>query len=235
MSYILNTEADRQAMLAAIGVKSIDELLAQIPAELQLKRELKIPPALTEVELTAHVGQLAAKNTASGQKACFLGGGSYDHFVPAVVDYVASRGEFYTSYTPYQAEASQGNLQAFFEYQTLITQLTGMDVANASLYDGGSASVEAVLMCIHATGRQGRVVVPSSVHPEYRQILETYLANLDTNLVTIGTPDGTVDPNELAKALTDDTACVFVQHPNFFGCLEDMEAVVKATHERGAL
>jgi glycine dehydrogenase subunit 1 len=235
MPYILNTPADQQAMLAAIGVKSIDELLAQIPAELRLNRDLQIPPALSELELTAHVGQLAARNVACGQKACFLGGGSYDHFVPAVVDYVASRGEFYTSYTPYQAEASQGNLQAFFEYQTLITQLTGMDVSNASLYDGGSAATEAVLMCIHATGRQGRVVTAASVHPEYRQILHTYLANLETELVTVGTPIGTVDPNQLAAALTDDTACVFVQHPNFFGCLEDMQSLVNAAHERGAL
>src|SRR5579871_2559900 len=159
MSYILNTPADQQAMLEAIGVNSIDDLFAQIPAELRLARELNIPPALSELELTAHLGQLAARNTACGQKVCFLGGGSYDHFVPAVVDYVASRGEFYTSYTPYQAEASQGNLQAFFEYQTLITELTGMDVANASLYDGGSAAAEAVLMAISTTGRHGRVVV----------------------------------------------------------------------------
>ncbi|HTQ39370.1 MAG TPA: aminomethyl-transferring glycine dehydrogenase subunit GcvPA [Pirellulales bacterium] len=235
MSYILNTPADQQAMLEAIGVKSIDELFAQIPAELRLNRELNIPPALSELELTAHLGQLAARNVACGQKVCFLGGGSYDHFVPAVVDYVAGRGEFYTSYTPYQAEASQGNLQAFFEYQTLITQLTGMDVANASLYDGGSAATEAVLMCIHATGRQGRVVVPASVHPEYRQILQTYLANLETELVTVGTPEGTVNSHELAAALTDDTACVFVQHPNFFGCLENVQSLVKAAHERGAL
>jgi glycine dehydrogenase subunit 1 len=235
MSYILNTPADQKSMLEAIGVKSIEELLEQIPGELRLKRDLAIPAALSEVELTAHVGQLAARNVACGQKACFLGGGSYDHFVPAVVDYVASRGEFYTSYTPYQAEASQGNLQAFFEYQTLITQLTGMDVANASLYDGGSAATEAVLMCIHATGRQGRVVVPASVHPEYRQILETYLANLETELVTVGTPEGTVDPHELAAAVTYDTACVFLQHPNFFGCLEDVAALVKVAHERGAL
>src|SRR5262249_25980241 len=154
MSYILNTPADQQAMLAAIGVNSIDELFAQIPADLKLKRELNIPPALSELELTAHVGELAARNAACGQKVCFLGGGSYDHFIPAVVDYVAGRGEFYTSYTPYQPEASQGNLQAFFEYQTLICQLTGMDVSNASLYDGGSAATEPGLMCMHATHRQ---------------------------------------------------------------------------------
>lgn len=235
MSYILNTPADQQAMLAAIGVSSIDELFAQIPAELQLNRALKIPPELSELELTAHVGQLAACNTACGQKVCFLGGGSYDHFIPAVVDYVAGRGEFYTSYTPYQPEASQGNLQAFFEYQTLICQLTGMDVSNASLYDGGSAATEAVLMCMHVNNRHGRVVTAASVHPEYRQILQTYFANLDTKVVTVGAPNGTVEPNELAAELTDDTACVLLQHPNFFGCPEDMDALVKAVHERGAM
>ncbi len=235
MAYILNTPADQRAMLDAIGAASIDELFALIPAELRINRELNIPPALTELELTAHVGALAAKNVAAGQKACFLGGGSYDHFVPAVVDYVGSRSEFYTSYTPYQPEASQGNLQAFFEYQTLICQLTGMDVSNASLYDGGSAATEAVLMCMHATGRQGRVVTAASVHPEYRQILQTYFANFDTKLVTVGTPEGMIDPNELAAAITDDTACVLIQQPNFFGCLEDMEALAKAAHERGAM
>ena len=190
MPYILNTPADQQAMLDAIGVGSIDELFASIPPELRFKGDLQIPPALSEMELTAHVAQLAERNVACGQKVCFLGGGSYDHFIPAVVDDVAARGEFYTSYTPYQPEASQGNLQAFFEYQTLITQLTGMDVSNASLYDGGSAAAEAVLMAMHATGRSGRVVTAASVHPEYRQILHTYLANLDVELVTVGTPDG---------------------------------------------
>ncbi len=235
MSYLLNTPADQQAMLEAIGLKSIDDLFAQIPAELRLNRDLNIPSALSELELSNYVGQLAATNVACGQKVCFLGGGSYDHFVPAVVDHMAGRGEFYTSYTPYQPEASQGNLQAFFEYQTLICQLTGMDVSNASLYDGGSAATEAVLMCMHATGRQGRVVTAATVHPEYRQILQTYFDNFDTKLITIGTPQGTIDPNELVKSLTDDTACILVQHPNFFGCLEDMDALVKAAHERGVM
>jgi glycine dehydrogenase subunit 1 len=235
MAYILNTPADQRAMLDAIGVGSIEELFAQIPADLRLNRPLNIPPALSEIELTAHVGGLAAKNTSCSQNVCFLGGGSYDHFVPAVVDYVASRGEFYTSYTPYQPEVSQGNLQVFFEYQTLIAELTGMDISNASLYDGGSAATEAVLMCMHANGRQGRVVTAASVHPEYRQILKTYLENLGTELVTVGTPQGTIDPNELAKALTDDTACVLLQQPNFFGCIEEMEALAKAAHDRGAM
>lgn len=235
MSYILNTPADQRAMLEAIGIGSLEQLFEQIPAELRLNRELRIPPALSELELTAHLAELAGQNTACGQKVCFLGGGSYDHFVPAVVDYVASRGEFYTSYTPYQPEVSQGNLQAFFEYQTLIAQLTGMEVSNASLYDGGSAATEAALMCMTVTGRHGRIVTAASVHPEYRQILETYFANLETELVTVGTPEGTIDPHDLAAALTDDTACVLIQHPNFFGCLEDMDAMVQATHERGAL
>jgi glycine dehydrogenase subunit 1 len=200
-----------------------------------LKRPLDIPPALGELELTAHLSQLAARNTSAEQKVCFLGGGSYDHFIPAVVDTLAGRGEFYTSYTPYQPEASQGNLQAFFEYQTLITQLTGMDVSNASLYDGGSAAVEAALMCIAATKRHGRVVTAASVHPEYRQILATYLRCLDVELVTIGTPEGTIEPEDLVSALNDRTACALIQHPNFFGCLEDVETLARITHDAGAM
>ena len=222
-------------MLEAIGIGSLDELFASVPAELRLKRPLAIPPALGEMELTSHLEALAAKNSPAGSKVCFLGGGSYDHFIPAIVDYVASRGEFYTSYTPYQPEVSQGNLQVFFEYQTLITQLTGMDVSNASLYDGGSAAAEAVLMAASATGRHGRIVVAGSVHPEYRQVLATYLANLDTELVTVETPGGVLPLDKLAAALTPDTACVLIQHPNFFGCLEAVDDIVAAAHAAGAL
>ena len=235
MPYIANTPEDQRAMLEAIGAASIDELFAQIPADLQLNRPLAIPPALTEIELTQHMSRLAAKNDCAEEKVCFLGGGSYDHFVPAIVDVVGSRSEFYTSYTPYQPEASQGNLQVFFEYQTMITRLTGMDVSNASLYDGGSAATEAVLMAIHATGRTGRVVTARSVHPEYRQILETYLLNIGVELVTVGTPDGVIDPAELAAEINKDTACVLIQHPNFFGCLEDVEAIGKLAHDAGAM
>ena len=222
-------------MLEAIGVPSIDELFAQIPADLRLRRELNIPSALTEIELTAEMTRLANANVPAGEKVCFLGGGSYDHFIPAVVDTIASRGEFYTSYTPYQPEASQGNLQAFFEYQTLFTELTGMDVSNASVYDGGSAATEAVLMAITVTKRHGQVVVAASVHPEYREILQTYLANLDIGLLTVGTPEGALSPEDLAGAVNQDTACVLVQQPNFFGCLEDMQTLAKVTHEAGAL
>jgi glycine dehydrogenase subunit 1 len=234
MPYFPNTDSDRQAMLEAIGAASVDDLLAMIPAKLRMSRDLCVPPGLGELELTAHMAELAGQNTPATQAACFLGGGSYDHFIPAVVDMVSSRGEFYTAYTPYQPEASQGSLQAFFEYQTLIAQLTGMDVSNASLYDGGSAVAEAVLMAMHTTGRS-RVVMAESVHPEYRQVVATYLANLGVDLVTLETPTGAIAVAELAAAVDDQTACVLVQHPNFFGCLEEVEQAAEIAHKHGAL
>ena len=235
MPFILNTPHDEQAMLEAVGAKSIDELFDQIPADCRLGRGLNIPRALTEIELTSHMKKLAGRNISCGQRVSFLGAGSYDHFIPAAVDTIASRGEFYTSYTPYQAEASQGNLQAFFEYQTLITQLTGMDVSNASLYDGGSAAVEAVLMSVTSTKRHGRVVTAASVHPEYRQVIATYLKNLNIELVTVGTPDGVIPLDELDAAITPDTASVLIQHPNFFGALEDVDAISAIVHAKGAM
>ena len=235
MPYIPNTPEDQQAMLEAIGAASVEELFAMVPAELRLDRDLDLPAAMGEMELTAHMAELAARNTSAEEAVCFLGGGSYDHFIPAVVDFVASRSEFYTAYTPYQAEASQGSLQAFFEYQTLITQLTGMDVSNASLYDGGSAAAEAVLMAMGATRRNARVVIARSVHPEYRRILATYLANFDTELVTVEAPGGTVLPEGLDAAVNDQTACVLIQHPNFFGCLEEVDRAAEIAHRAGAL
>jgi glycine dehydrogenase subunit 1 len=219
-------------MLEQIGAGSVEELFRQVPDALRLKRLLQVPPALSEIELTQHVQELAGKNR---NAVCFLGGGSYDHFIPAVVDAVAGRSEFYTAYTPYQAEASQGSLQAFFEYQTLICQLTGLDVSNASLYDGGSAVAEAVLMALSVHPKRHRVLVAESVHPEYRLSLATYAANLDVKIETLPTPEGFLDPDDLKKKLDDQTLCVVVQHPNFFGCLEEVEAVSKAVHETGAL
>jgi len=235
MPYFPNTPDDERAMLEAIGVGSIEELFESIPAELRLGRPLDVPPAMGELELSALMSELAARNLPAGQAVCFLGGGSYDHFIPAVVDTIAGRGEFYTAYTPYQPEASQGTLQAMFEYQTLVAQLTGMDVSNASLYDGGSATAEAVLMALAATRRSGRVVVARSVHPEYRQVLRTYLTNLDTELVEVPTPPGAIVPEELEAAVDQETACVVVQHPNFFGCLEEVDAVAEIAHRAGAL
>jgi glycine dehydrogenase subunit 1 len=222
-------------MLQQIGVGSIQELFQSIPAPIQLDRPLAVPPALTEIELTKHLQQLAAKNQGPEDAVCFLGGGSYDHFIPAVVDAIAGRSEYYTAYTPYQAEASQGSLQAFFEYQTLLCQLTELDVANASLYDGGSAVAEAVLMALAVTRRSGQVLVADSLHPEYRRTLATYMANLDARVVSLPTPEGFLNPDDLKKAINDETACVVVQHPNFFGCLEEVEGLVEATHARGAL
>ena len=234
MAYLINTPDQQGEMLRAAGVESIDELFDQIPAGLRLDRPLELPPPLTEPELDAHLSALAARNSAA-DRVCFLGGGAYDHFVPAVVDELASRGEYYTAYTPYQAEASQGSLQAFFEYQSLICQLTGMDVSNASLYEGGTAVSEAAFMAMRVTGRHQRVVVLGSVHPDYRAVLDTYTNNLDCEVVTIPTPGGVGDPQRVQEALDDQTACLIFQHPNYFGCLEDARALCDAARERGAL
>ncbi|HMO85460.1 MAG TPA: aminomethyl-transferring glycine dehydrogenase subunit GcvPA [Lacipirellulaceae bacterium] len=235
MPYLYNTSDDQREMLTAIGASSVDELFDVIPDDLKLNRPLCLPPAMSELELDQHLRQLAAANQHAGQLACFLGGGSYDHFVPAVCDVVGSRSEFYTSYTPYQAEASQGNLQVMFEYQSLIARLTGLDVANSSLYDGASAAAEAVLMALHAGGRRNRVVVPANLHPEYRQAIATYLENLDAEVVTLPCPAGVIDADALAAAVDDQTAAVLLQQPNFFGCVEDADRVVDVAKAAGAL
>ncbi len=235
MSYLLNTPQDVAEMLERVGVASIEELFSPISAELRLKRLLDIPPALSEIELTNHATELASANQAAADDICFLGGGSYDHFIPSVVDAIASRSEFYTAYTPYQAEASQGSLQAFFEYQTLICQLTGMDVANASLYEGGSSVAEAVLMALNVSEGRREVLIAESVHPEYREVLATYLANLHVQIVTLPTPSGFLDPDDLRKAISDKTVAVVVQHPNFFGHLEEPQAIADIAREHGAL
>ncbi|MGE3818521.1 MAG: aminomethyl-transferring glycine dehydrogenase subunit GcvPA [Isosphaeraceae bacterium] len=235
MAYIANTADDVSVMLDAIGLDSLDQLFDMIPPEYRLDRPLAIPKALGEMELTAEISARLSKNVGADQRPCFLGAGAYDHFIPAVVDNLAARGEFYTAYTPYQPEASQGTLQATFEYQTLVAQLTGMDVSNASLYDGGSAVAEAVLMALSVTKRSGRVVVAGSLHPEYRQTLATYLANLAPEIVTVPPKNGLIDPDDLARALNEETAAVVVSQPNFLGQLEEVEALVEAAHQRGAL
>ncbi|HZV05116.1 MAG TPA: aminomethyl-transferring glycine dehydrogenase subunit GcvPA [Gemmataceae bacterium] len=235
MSYVLNTSEDQRAMLAAIGVSSIEELFRKIPPSLRLNRPLQVPPAVSEIELAAQLNLLAGENRPAGDAVCFLGGGAYDHFTPAVVDAIAGRSEFYTAYTPYQAEASQGSLQAFFEFQTLICQLTGLDVANASLYEGGSAVAEAVLMALSIHPKRHKVLVAESVHPEYRETLATYIADLDLQVQTLPTPDGFLDPDDLKRVIDGETLCVVAQHPNFFGCLEEPEALANVTHQAGAL
>ncbi|MBX3443393.1 MAG: aminomethyl-transferring glycine dehydrogenase subunit GcvPA [Planctomyces sp.] len=233
MAYLFTTPEQQQQMLEAIGAPDVGSLFDSIPADLRLKRPLDLPAALTELELEQHARRLAGKN--ASRRVCFLGGGAYDHYIPAVVDEIASRGEFYTAYTPYQPEASQGSLQAFFEYQSLICQLTGMDASNASLYEGGTAVSEAAFMAMRVADRHSRVVILGSVNPEYRQVLRTYTDNLDCEVVTVPTPAGTVDVDRVVDALDDRTACVIFQQPNVFGCLEDVRGLVDAAHANGAL
>lgn len=233
MSYVLNTPADQQAMLKTIGVASIDELFEPVPAACRLTKALNVPAALSEMPMTDEMVRLAKKNISPDEAVCFLGGGSYDHFIPAVVDQVAGRGEFYTAYTPYQAEASQGSLQAFFEFQTLICQLTGMDVANASLYEAGSGVIEAALMAHASVDGKQHILIAESVHPEYRQTVDTYLENLQPKAKLLPTPDGTLNKETFQAALDGTVSCVVVQSPNFFGILEDVEALAKIAHDKG--
>jgi glycine dehydrogenase subunit 1 len=235
MAYLFNTPEDQRGMLEAIGASSLDELFASIPDAMRLRRPLDLPAALGEQELTRTLQRIAGNNQSTQQLVCFLGAGAYDHFIPAVVDAIASRSEFYTSYTPYQPEVSQGNLQVTFEYQTLVCQLAGLDVANASLYDGASAAAEAVLLCMSATERPKRVVAAASVHPQYREVIRTYFANLGAELVVVDTPTGRVSPADLARAVDSDTACVLLQQPNFFGAVEDLETLAKVAHDAGAM
>lgn len=234
MPYLFDTPEQRQKMFSAIGIQSIDDLFIQIPDELQLKRELQLPQPLSEMalqqEMEARLGE-----GGSSLKTCFLGGGVYDHFIPAVVDEITSRGEFYTAYTPYQAEASQGTLQAFYEYQTLISQLTGMDVSNASLYEGGTAVSEAVFMAMRINGRHKKVAVAGTLHPEYRAVLETYFARLGTQIVEIPQTNGVITSDLCRAAIDSETTAVVLQQPNFFGCLEDIGALTAIAHEAGAL
>ena len=235
MSYIINTAEQQHAMLKEIGVDSISSLFDQIPLELRLDRPLDLPRPLSEMELESHLRELARKNLGATERACFLGGGVYDHFVPAAVDEIVTRGEYYTAYTPYQAEASQGSLQAFFEYQTLICQLTGMDVSNASLYEGATALSEAAFMAMRVTRRHDKIVVLGSVHPEYRQVLGTYFGNLSTEVVVVPIGEGTVNLADVEAAVDGQTACLIFQQPNVFGCLEQPEQLTEIAHRSGAL
>ncbi len=235
MSYIANTPGQQAAMLQKIGKASIADLFESVPEPVRLDRLLKLPPSLSEVELTALAKKLAGQNRHPGELACFMGAGAYDHFIPAVVDSLASRGEFVTAYTPYQAEASQGSLQVFFEFQTLICQLTGMEVANASLYEAGSGVAEAVMMAMAATNRTGPVLVAGTVHPQYLETLRTYTANLEPEIRELPCPAGYLDPAHLNAAVNDSTPCVVVQHPNFDGSLEEIEELARISRAKGAL
>jgi glycine dehydrogenase subunit 1 len=233
VSYLALTDADREAMLEAIGVSSIEELFADLPAGVRLHRELDLPPALSEQELTSYFEALAAENAHVGAELSFLGAGMYDHYVPAIVDAVLQRGELLTAYTPYQPELSQGVLQAIFEYQTAICELTGMDVSNASGYDGTTVAADACFIAKHATGRS-KVVVTEATNPQVRQVVKTYAPGFGLEVVEVPHRGGATDPDELGEAATD-AACVIFQHPNVFGVLEPAPDLAAAANEAEAL
>lgn len=233
MRYLPKSPADRAQMMAEIGIRSIDDLFAPIPAEYRLKRDLKVPRQMAESEIIDFFRQCAETNAAGF--AVFLGAGAYHHYRPVIIDSLISRGEFLTAYTPYQAEISQGTLQAIFEFQTMICELTGMEVANASMYDGSTGAAEAVMMASRVTGRRAAVVA-RSVHPEYREVLQTYAQHQGLDIAEAPfLENGRVDMSSLEKQLSDETACVLIQSPNFFGTVEDVAAVADLAHRNGAL
>ena len=229
--YCPHTPEEIREMLSVIGVASVEELFAPIPAALRATT-FNIPPGMSEFETYSRMQAIAAENR--GTMLNFIGGGFYDHIIPAVVDHLSGRAEFYTAYTPYQPECSQGTLQALFEYQTAICRLTGLDVSNASLYDGGTACAEAAMMALRVTGRN-RIVVDGCVSPFFRQVLKTYLFNLEVEVVEIAPMDGLLNRTELAAVLDDRVAAVLVQNPNFFGCIEDFTELSAQIHAAGAL
>jgi glycine dehydrogenase subunit 1 len=233
MRYLPKSPADRAAMLQAIGIRSIDDLFAPIPAEYRLTRDLAIPRQMAESEIVDWFKQRAKEN-GEGYTS-FLGAGAYAHYRPVVIDALVQRGEFLTSYTPYQAEFAQGTLQAIFEFQTMISELTGMDLANASMYDGSTGAAEAVMMAVRVTGRHSAVIA-RNLHPEYREVLNTYATHQAIPLQTVSfTDSGQIDLKQLEQAVSDDTACILIQSPNFFGTIEDVEAIAEIAHKRGAL
>jgi glycine dehydrogenase subunit 1 len=231
--YIALTDADREEMLATVGVESVEELFRDIPAGVRLGRPLDLEPALAEQEIAAHLDELARRNAHTGVELSFLGAGVYDHYVPAVVNTVLSRGEFLTAYTPYQPEMSQGVLQAIFEYQTAICELTGMDVSNASGYDGTTVAADACFLARHVTGRS-KVVVTEATSPQVRQVVKTYAPGFGLEVVEVPHGGGTTDPGRVAEAAKDAAAVIF-QQPNFFGCLEPAPDLTAAAAEAGAL
>jgi glycine dehydrogenase subunit 1 len=231
VSYLAHTSGEIEQMLERIGASSLEELFDSIPAALRRRAELKLPPALAERGLLDHLGALAARNLSAATVTSFLGGGAYHHYIPSAVEALSSRSEFLTAYTPYQGEVSQGTLQAIFEFQTLICQLTGLEVANASLYDGASAVAEAALMAMRISRRR-KIRVSRALHPSYVQVLRTYTQGLDAEIEWL---ELAADGRTAASQSDAGTACVIVQSPNFFGCVEDLEPFAEAAHAAGAL
>jgi glycine dehydrogenase subunit 1 len=232
--YIPNSPDERAEMLQQLGAASIENLFDSIPEDLRLRRQLNVPAAMSEIELLKAFDEMGARNQAAG-RVSFLGGGAYSHYVPTIVDHLISRSEFFTAYTPYQPEISQGTLQSIFEFQTLVCQLTGMDIANASMYDGSTAMAEAVLMAERVTKRS-KVIASAAVHPQYLEVAHTYVqhAGIELEQSLYCTETGTTLPESLS-AIDDQTAAIVVQSPNFFGCIEDLQALGEKAHAHGAL
>ncbi len=234
MRYLPHTDTDVQQMLDKIGVSEINELFSGIPDDCRLKKPLDLAPAKSESEVLAFLRNLSEQNSQVSDWDSFLGGGAYNHFIPAVIDQLVSRSEFYTAYTPYQPEISQGTLQAIFEFQTLICQLTGMDVANASMYDGASACAEAVLLTIRAGKKRKKVLLSQALPPQYRETVATYCRYLNVELISVPISAGSTDIVKLEELLDDQVASVVVGYPNYFGQIEDLATIADMTHAAGA-
>ncbi|HLF24802.1 MAG TPA: aminomethyl-transferring glycine dehydrogenase subunit GcvPA [Anaerolineae bacterium] len=233
MTYIPHTDADRRAMLAAIGVEKIEDLFNDVPARVRFPK-LNLPPAATEMEVWWEMNGLSEANADVNHYACFLGAGAYNHYTPHTVDYVLRRGEFYTAYTPYQPEISQGTLQAMFEYQSMICQLTGMDVSNASHYDGATSLAEGALLALNSTrGNRKKIILSPAVHPQYRQVVRTYLQGAGVSIIGDNTLKNEI--SDLKSLLDDQTAALIIQNPNFFGYFEEVQGLAEAVHAVGAL
>ncbi|MGG1614738.1 aminomethyl-transferring glycine dehydrogenase subunit GcvPA [Paenibacillus phoenicis] len=232
--YLPLTEQDQAEMLQTIGASSVQELFKDIPESIRIQGELPVSPRLDEYALTRHLAELAGRNADTDRFTSFLGAGIYDHHIPSVIQHVVSRSEFYTAYTPYQPEISQGELQAIFEFQSYICELTGLKVANASMYDGATALAEAGNLAAAATRRK-QLIVSRTVHPEAREVLATYAHGLNLEIVEVGWEQGVIDREALAAAVTKDTAAVLIQNPNFFGSLEDLRAIGELAHAQGSL
>ncbi len=236
MSFNPHTPEDREKMLSTIGVSATDDLFAPIPREYRYPH-LDLPPALTEMEAARHLEELSRKNFVPEAEDVYLGAGSYRHFIPATVDHMISRGEFYTAYTPYQPEVAQGTLQVIYEFQTMVAELLGFEVANASMYDGATAMAEGALIAVSSSRKRERILVSPTVHPAYRKVLETYIEGTSVTSETIpaGEQPFQFDVSALKGRLDDSVACVVIQYPNFFGSIEDVQAIADAVHEAGAL
>lgn len=233
--YIPHTEEDIQNMLNTLGMKDLEDLFTDVPKDVRLQRELDLEEPKSEIEIRKHMQELVKQNKSAEELVCFLGAGAYDHYIPSVIKHITSRSEFYTAYTPYQAEASQGTLQAIFEFQTMIANLTGMDIANASMYDGATATAEAAYMAAAQTRRK-QVVVSETVHPATRKVLETYGRFNGIQVITVPSKEGVTDLEKMSELVTKQTAGVIIQNPNFFGIIEEVEEAEKIAHrDKGLL